>query len=365
MEIDKKALRQCIYCHNYCKFSCAPYLETKNQKIIQTQKNYLIYLINEKKLKPNKELGEAVYLCNDCRRCETYCIYEEKDILANNRYSKKFIFENHLAPKKVYDIYKNLASSGNFLGRKANKGEIKDSDKNKKYDFFIYSGDYVNLLAPNITKSFIQILKKLNKSFILCEDEISDGMLALDLGMENLSRELMEKNFKTIIQYNFDTMVVLNPYSYYCFIKDYKKYGFEFDFKIIYYIDFLEQHINQLEIKKTNDYIKYFDPCVLSRGLKINENPRNILKTICRNQNFDLIKNREESECCGGYLSLIFPEVSSAISTNFLSEIKSYDSETDILITACPLCLSNLSNANSSGSFKIYDMLEYISSNCI
>lgn len=366
MNFDKKSLRQCIYCHNFCKFSCVPYLATKNQKIIQTQKNYLVYLVNKNKVEPNAELGEAVYLCNDCRRCETYCIFEGKNVLPNNRYAKNLIFKNMLAPKKVYDIYNNLLNSGNFLGRETGQNEIRNFDKNKKYDFFIYPGDYVNMLAPGITKSFIEILGKLNKSFVLCDDdEVSDGVLALDLGMEELAGELMEKNFKKITQYKFDTLVVLNPHSYYCFINDYEKYGFKFNFEIIHYIDFLKRYIDNLKIKKTDDYVKYFDPCILSRGLKMNESPRNILGTLCNNQNFDLVKNRDESECCGGNLSLIFPDISRTISEGFLNELKSYDDKTEILITVCPLCLSNLSKAQNSDRFKIYDLIEYVSNNIV
>jgi Fe-S oxidoreductase len=366
MNFDAKSLRQCIYCHNFCKFCCAPYLATKNQKVIQTQKNYLIYLVNENKIEPNAELGKAVYLCNDCKRCETYCIFEGKNVLPNNRYAKNLIFKNMLAPKKVYDIYNHLLNFGNFLGKKTRQSAVKDFDKNKRYDFLVYPGDYVNLLAPNITKSFIKILKKLNKSFILCDDiEVSDGAIALDLGMEELAEELMERNFRKVTQYKFDALIVLNPYSYYCFKNDYGKYGFKFDFEIIHYIDFMERHIDNLKIKKTNDYVKYFDPCVLSRWIKINESPRNILRVLCNNQDFDLIKNREESECCGGNLSLIFPEISRIITEGLLNEIKSYYEKTEVLITACPLCLSNLLKAQNSSRFKIYDLIEYISNNMV
>jgi Fe-S oxidoreductase len=360
MDKDNKSQRQCIFCHNFCKFSCAPYIATKNQKIIQTQKNYLVYMTEKEKIKANTDLGEAVYLCNDCRRCETYCIFEDKKVIKNNRHARNLIFREKLAPDKVYEIYDNFLKSGNFLGEKKEVEDLRHFDKDKKYDFFIYAGDYANLLAPEIKESFIKILTRLNQNFAFCDDEVSDGVLALDMGMEEHAQKLMENNFKKISQYKFDTLICLDPHAYYGFKNDYVNYGYKPDFKIMHYIEFIENNIRDIKIKKTDEHIKYFDPCMLSRGLKMNDSPRNILSFINSDNDFDLSKCREESECCGGNLSLIFPDVAKTISTGFLKELESYDSKTEILVTACPLCLSNLSKAQGLGKFKIYDLAEYI-----
>ncbi|HHT79513.1 MAG TPA: (Fe-S)-binding protein [Actinobacteria bacterium] len=363
MNIDKKTQRQCIFCHNFCKFSCAPYIATKNQKVIQTQKNYLVYMAEKEKIKANSGLGEAAYLCNDCRRCETYCVFENKKVINNNRYSRNIIFKEKLAPDKIYEIYDNFARYGNFLGEKKEAKEIRSFDKDKKYDYFIYFGDYVNFLVPEIKESFIKILTSLNKNFVFCDDEVSDGTLALSLGMEELAQKLMENNFKKISRYRFDTIICLDAYSCYGFKNDYKDYGYKFDCKIIHYTEFLENNISDIKIKKTDTSIKYFDPCMLSRGLKINESPRKVLDLINSGNNFDLINNRKDSECCGGHLSFIFPDVAEAISASFLKELESYDDKTEILITACPLCLSNLSKVQESSRFKIYDLADYIGRN--
>ena len=364
MKNDKKSQRQCIYCHNFCKFSCAPYIATKNQKIIQTQKNYLVYMKENKKIKTGTDLGEAVYLCNDCRRCETYCIFENKKVINNNRYARNLVFNEKSAPDKIYEIYDNFLKYGNFLGRKKEIRDMEHFDTNRKYDYFIYFGDYVNLLVPGIRESFIKILKKLNKNFAYCDDEVSDGVLALDLGMEELACKLMKNNFNKISRYRFDKLICLDPYSCYGFKNDYTEYGYNFDSEIIHYTEFLGENIGGIKIKKKDEHIKYFDPCILSRGLKINESPREVLRFVVTSNDFDLIKNREESECCGGNLSMIFPDVSYAISSGFLNELQSLDDKTEVIITACPLCLNNLSGAQPPDSrFKIYDMAEYISIN--
>jgi len=60
-----------------------------------------------KKIKTGTDLGEAVYLCNDCRRCETYCIFENKKVINNNRYARNLVFNEKSAPDKIYEIYDN------------------------------------------------------------------------------------------------------------------------------------------------------------------------------------------------------------------------------------------------------------------
>lgn len=362
MKIDKKSQRQCIYCHNFCKFSCVPHIATKNQKIIQTQRNYLIYMAEKNKIEPNHDLGKAVFMCNDCRRCETYCVFDNKKVTTNNRYAKNFIFDKELAPEKVYEIYDNFIKTGNFLGKKIRQYTAACYTPDKTYDFFIYFGDYVNLLTPRIKDSFIKILRHLNKDFAFTDPECTDGVLALDLGMEELALKLMDRNFKNINRYKFKTLICIDPYSCNSFKTDYPEHGYKFDSEILHYTEFLDKFIKEAKINKTKEPVKYFDPCMLSRALKINDSPRNILGYINHDNDFDLIKNRKESECCGGNLSIIFPDIAQTISSGFLKDLENYDDKTEMLITACPLCLNNLSAVQQS-RFKIYDIAEYVYKN--
>ena len=360
MKLDIKSQRQCIYCHNFCKFSCSPYLSEKDQKILQTQRNYLIYLHNNKKLKLDAELGRSVYLCNDCKRCEYYCIYDGKDVLPNNRYSKELIFKNGFAPDEVYKIEENLKKYKNAFGLDTKKKKINKSyhHDDNEYDIYIYSGDYVKHLEPQVFDSFVKILDMLDISYVYDEDEISDGILALDLGMADLSKNLMEENFCKINKYKFKKMVVLSPECCYGFKVEYEKFGYKFKNNVVHYTEFINDYINNIKVSKTNDRIKYFDPCKLGRFLGIFEEPRNILTKLFGAKDFEFFKNKEESNCCGGYISLYDRDFSNNISMDIIRECK--ESGCNVLITACPLCLNNLKRAGSDCRIKIYDLLEYI-----
>jgi len=361
MQADIKSLRQCIYCHNFCKFSCPSYIASKDQKILQTQRNYLIHLYDDRKIELDKELGRSIYYCNDCRRCENYCIYDEKDVLANNRYSKEVIFKKGLAPEKVYEIEKNLKKHNNVFGLDLSKEEENEDYFSKEYDIFIYSGDIVKYLEPQIYSSFVRILKVLGISYISDEGEISDGMLALDLGIPELSNDLMKKNFERISNFRFKKIVILSPESYYGFKMEYGKFGYKFGKDMVHYTEFVNDYIDDIKVNKTNDKIKYFDPCKLGRYLGIYKEPRNILSKLFGIEDFEFFKNKEESKCCGGYVSLYDKEFSNKVSMELINECK--EAGCNVLITSCPLCVNNLKSADLNKEIKIYDLLEYISVN--
>jgi len=320
-----------------------------------------VYLHENKDIEIDEIFGRSVYLCNDCKRCETYCIYKDKNVQINNRYSKELIFKAGFAPKKIYEIEKNLINTHNIFGME-NTIE-KNNLYSKQYDIFIYLGDFVRFLEPGIFTSLEKLLKNLNINYIYDSNEVSDGIIALDLGMEKISKELMRLNFNRINKYSFKKLIILDPYSYKNFKEDYKKYGFVFDCEILHYSEYIEELINKIRVFKTEDKIKYFDPCRLGRGMKIYESPRNILTGLFNADNINFFKNKEESECCGGYISLYDENLARLISSNVIEDFINSGYDADVLITACPLCLNNLKCANENNRIKIYDILEYISLN--
>ena len=328
-----------------------------------------MYLYDNSRIPLDVKLGKSVFLCNDCKRCETYCIYKPKDVLKNNRAAKKIVFDKNYAPEAVYGIEKNLKKYGNITAKK-NDGPDKRSDSSdypnpdfskKTADILIYAGDYTRLFAPQLFDDFVKLLDHLGMDYAYDKNEVSDGMLALEFGMEEVAKELIKENCKRISNFNSDLMVVLSADSYYGFKKEYEKHGCRMKKNIMHYTEFLSKHIDKIKVNKTNDKIKYFDPCKLGRYSKIYEEPRNVLAGITSEKDIDFSKNREESKCCSGNISFFDNDLSKKIAEEVIDEFKR--SGSDILITACPLCLHNFKNAENTKDLKIYDLLEYLIKN--
>jgi len=156
-------------------------------------------------------------------------------------------------------------------------------------------------------------------------------------------------------------MVVLSADSYYGFKREYENFKCKISKSIMHYTEFINKNLDLIKVNKTNDKVKYFDPCKLGRYLKIYNEPRNILAKITSCTDIDFFKNKEESECCSGYIGFFDIELSKKIAEAILNKFK--ESKSDILITSCPLCLSNFRNAENSRDLKIYDILEYLIKN--
>lgn len=357
-EINLNSQRQCIYCHNFCKSFCPSYLQGKDQRILQTQKNYLIYLHNNKNLNLDEETGKSIYLCNDCKRCEYFCWYDKKDVLTNNRYSKELAFNLGIAPKEIYKISNNLKKYKSVFKSPVKKNNNVAVNYSNNYDIYIYAGDYVRNLQPRILEEFKIILKKINVSFIVDEFEISDGILALDLGMSDLSKELMCENFNRIKKNKFKKIVVLSPESFYGLKDIYPKMGYEFNQEILHYTEFLNYHIDSLKENKMKYKFKYFDPCKLARFTDLTEVSRTLIEKLFNFKNIEFFNNKKESNCCGGYLNFYDKNISSNISSNLIDECKSDGCK--LIVTSCPLCLQNLKIADKNKEIEVYDLLELI-----
>jgi len=355
MEIDVKSNRQCIYCHNFCKFSCPSFIATNDHKILETNKNYLLYLHKKGDVNLDAEAAKSFYLCNDCKRCEVFCWDSNKDVLNNNRAAREVIYKNKLAPVEVYEIENNFKKYGNFFSAE-NTDDKKD--KTKKYDMYVYAGEYARYYEPKLLDYFTRILDCLGITYIFDPNEISSGVLALDLGMEELSVELMKKNFKKINSYNFDQMIVLGPEDYYAFKFEYDQAGLKFKNKIVHYSEFLAENISKIKLNRNTGKFMYFDPCKLGRYCGIYDEPREVLKELFDSRCIEFFRNKEEAYCCGGVISLFDNDIPKYISRSVIEECK--ENECNYLITACPLCLKNLKDANQNSDLKILDIAEVV-----
>jgi Fe-S oxidoreductase len=367
---DLKSIRQCMYCHSFCKFACPSYMATKDQKILQNQKNYLFYLASKGIIEPEPGMGRSFFLCNDCKRCEYYCWYDKKDVLSINRSAREFAILKNIAPKEIIKIHSNLVENGRIYSWRHQKkvqeklepyARKRSTGKNKIPDIYIYIGDYTRSFGIESFLSFIRILDYCGIEYVFDLDEISDGTLALDLGMRDTGIELMEKNYTNISRLRSSRIVVMDPESYYGLKVEYRNNGYEFDREIIHYTSMLEEISGQIKTKRISSNVKYFDPCKMSRYMKECEAPRNVLKSLFGLEKIDFFKTGEESWCCGGFIGLFDRDVSDRIAGNIIEDC--IDDKCEIILTSCALGVYNLKSAAKKTNIHIYNLADFIEMN--
>ncbi|NIM06283.1 MAG: Fe-S oxidoreductase, partial [Armatimonadetes bacterium] len=83
----------------------------------------------------------------------------------------------------------------------------------------------------------------------------------------------------------------------------------------------------------------YHPACHLLRGLKIKEEPLNLLRGI---DNLELVRIHKEETCCGfgGVFSAVYPEVSSKMAEEKAKTVK--DAGADVVVSADAGCLRRM-----------------------
>jgi Fe-S oxidoreductase len=103
----------------------------------------------------------------------------------------------------------------------------------------------------------------------------------------------------------------------------------------------------------------FHDPCHLSYGLGIRDEPRQLLKRI---KGVKLVEMKHADECCGfaGFFSLRYRDMSENIGKKKIDNISATSADT--VITSCPGCIMQLEKMKMAqkGKFKIKHIVEVI-----
>ncbi|GAB4488115.1 MAG: (Fe-S)-binding protein [Thermodesulfovibrionales bacterium] len=106
----------------------------------------------------------------------------------------------------------------------------------------------------------------------------------------------------------------------------------------------------------------YHDPCYLSRGVGIMEEPRMILRSIPGAEVIEFERNRLESRCCGagGAARKVFHE--NAVAMGRLTIDEAVAKQADRLILSCPACYAKVNEAMADHERKIpiTDIMELV-----
>ena len=196
-----------------------------------------------------------------------------------------------------------------------------------------------------------------------------------------------KSNIKAIEQAGVQYIITPCSDCYHTFKRLYPKLGL--NVKVLHILEYLELLINEGKIKftKAKDVtVTYHDPCHLGRqgepyvawngeekkirnqihtwnpprpryngAYGIYDSPRNVLKAIPGVKLVEMERIREYSWCCGagGGCSDIAKDLSAFAAAERIEEAKATGAQ--LLVTACPWCKSNFTNA---GGMEVKDILE-------
>lgn len=203
------------------------------------------------------------------------------------------------------------------------------------------------------------ILQKLG--YDLCyggEQELYSGALLYELGYWQDLQEYAPRVANVIKQSGAKTIVCLSPHAAEVFKFIYPKILGDFKYEVKTFVELVWEQRHKLPAVSFNKPVVIHDSCRLARELNIEQELRDILSSVGAEIREPECKGKWTT-CCGGPSKLLFPEVSHTIAGRRVAELE--QTEAEVILTACPYCLSALEGAQEKGSQTgIEDLIEFL-----
>jgi Fe-S oxidoreductase len=319
--------------------------------------------------------NEEMWRCTTCGRCPQRCPRGVGIIevgVATRRMATEFgVFPNSVSP--IRGVGNSLMSDGNPLSG----DRAKRADWAKGLDVKAFSDDMEILYFPGcylcydprlkkVAAATANILKKAGVEFgILGTQENCCGESIRKTGNEDTFKHLAKENIKAFIDNGVKKILVSSPHCYHTFKNEYPE--FMVNFEVVHMSQYLLELINEGRLQLTKDYgkkITYHDPCYLGRHNGIFDEPREALKKVPGSELIEMPDSREDSLCCGGGGGRIWMETPKGERFCDLRVEQSVGVGAEVLVTACPYCITNFEDSRLSLEYdeatEIKDITEVI-----
>lgn len=320
-------------------------------------------LIDVRKIIRSAQIGsddyDNLWACATCKLCENSCPRNVRivDIILGLR---AIAFDHRKAPEKmekvVWDIFENGNPWGGKKKERAKWAEGMDvKDAKKGVDVILYVGCEAayDPKQHNNIRSIAQILEKAGINFgILGNEERCCGEPLKNAGELDYLNELISQNISDFESTGAKTIVTVSPHCANMFKTVYKKAGLKME--VVHYPEFLLTLYSKGAIrfkKGGEEKVTYHDPCLLSRGEKFIDGPRNLLKSSGLKL-VEMSAHGENSLCCGGGGNRMFQEFRGKRLSDIRTD-QAIETGSSVIVTACPYCNMNIQDSVKTRSINM------------
>lgn len=383
----KNEVDHCVRCGG-CQATCPTYTYSGDESMVARGRMALVQAVIEGRLGFTDGFEKSIDSCLDCKACTKSCasdvkvdeiIYAAKaeitaangcnpleKMLAKNVFIKS---QNHpfivrllgLAKTLFYDPLPDflpLPSPLKSLGKKRklpsigsaplkNRKDLTKKISNPSGKVAFYVGCATNMVHQHIGEAMIKVLEHNNIEVTLVEDELCCGIPFLSKGDRETAGQLAMGNIEAFSSLDVDAILSCcatcsaTLKDYHKWIDDERAEALSAKVMDIHY--YLAHHTDYRKgLGKINEHITWHDPCHLSRGQGIMDEPREILRSI---PGLDFTEMSKPCHCCGfgGEVSLNDYKMSMAIAGGKVASVKG--SGANELVTGCPACIMHMEDA--------------------
>ncbi|HIE08513.1 MAG TPA: (Fe-S)-binding protein, partial [Armatimonadetes bacterium] len=213
--------------------------------------------------------------------------------------------------------------------------EVARPSRNPKGRVLLFSGCAFSRLMPQVARASLEALLRAGFEVLNPRDLRCCGAPAEHMGMHDLVERLVEHNRRAIGMRSPDIVATPCASCGLTLKKHLKGEPYEvLDLSELLVREGFERPGGQVPLRVT-----YHDPCHLSRGQGIKDQPREILGSI---PGVEFVEMEEPCRCCGGagLFFALFPDLSVAIGEFKAEAVREAGAE--VLATWCPSCMMQL-----------------------
>lgn len=223
------------------------------------------------------------------------------------------------------------------------------------------SGSYT---AQPMMIGAVRVMQAAGIEFTLLDDEWCCGFPLFIIGELDLVRELIAHNVKGFIDKGIERLVVSCPCCMFMIQNHWPRYyGQELPFELVHISQIVAQKMEEGKLRLTKplpETITYHDPCYLSRGTRVTEEPRRIISYFPQVRFVEMADNRELSKCCGagGGIRRAFTQLSIDMGRALIRDAEAVGAR--MMVIDCPACYERLHLAleGYDSDLKIVDLME-------
>jgi len=319
------------------------------------------------------DFTKAVYECTTCGACGQNC---PVGIFTQRLWPmlRKEMVKRGLGPIGVQaDIPRAVQKSGNPYEKPAKERyrpwfpeHVKVAER---ADIAYYAGCTGAYEAQPMVRGDALVLGAINEPFTMLspEEEVCCGFPLFITGQHDLLQELVKRLVDGYRARGVKTLVCSCPCCVNIMSRDWPVfYGSELPFKIRHITQFVAAAIKtgKLKVQKElHERVIYHDPCYLTRGVGVIEEPREVLRSIPGITLLEFERHGLNSRCCGsgGAARKVFHE--NAIAMGRLTIDEAVAKKADRLILSCPACYAKVNEAMQGHDklVRITDIMELVS----
>jgi len=295
---------------------------------------------------------ESLNSCFACGECDAVCPYEIQvsQIVLNSR---RKLVERGRGPLPGQDrVIEGIMARGNSVNGEPEKRLewLPEEFVQRESDTLVYAGCLASYVVKDVATSAYLVLKKLGFDFMLLEDEGCCGTYIYESGKMDLAGELFQKNVDRFKSLGIRRVVCLCPACLTCFKDFYPEVVGDTSFTVQHVAEVIHDLLtaDQALLRKVERSVTYQDPCRLSRGQGVADEPRKLLEW-CGVDVREMERNREGAQCCGAGSGVmtVYRDLSMKVASSLLNS-----APTESIVSACPFCMFCLNRAAKAGELN-------------